>query len=81
MPSPITIKDAAEKYHLPRHRFHQWLASGHLRRIGRMQGQGRGGIVLLDDQVVQALVTTPPKEGRPSTKTHRNSPHAATETT
>ena len=73
MAMPITIKDAALKYHLPRHRFHQWLISGHLKRIGRLRGQGSGGLVLLDDQAVKALVDNPPREGRPRRKTHGNS--------
>ena len=65
---PITLKDAAAKYHKSPHTLHTWLRSSHLQVLGRIKGPGPGGLVVIDENELLSLLADPPKTGVNRTK-------------
>ncbi len=65
---PITLKDAASKYHKSPHTLHTWLRSSHLQVVGRIKGPGPGGMVVIDENELGRVLADPPKRGVHRTK-------------
>lgn len=64
----IDLRTAAEKYGCSVGRLRQWVKRGHLLPQGRLKARAPGGgVVLVDDSLVQRLLLDPPKNGRPKT--------------
>ena len=63
-PDLITVPAAAEEYSVQPARLRQWIHRGHLQRMGRKPGYGRGGgSVLVSRADLERLILHPPRPG------------------